>query len=193
MVLSDSCPGGASVEELELKGFVKVIAPEAKLITDKGARGAAVNKEQSCGGVWEWLIMVSEFLEKVSATGGIPGGPGHHVFAAIFPVTLVNLGNKHLVPIIGGLLGCKAKDILDPLRQGTMEGKLESIVFPAGLIGFPFKLYNKGHEAFIVMHSEVEEIFLHLHYGVKDAELTREFLGESKPIGEHKVVGVKSE
>ncbi|KAG5349081.1 hypothetical protein C0989_006115 [Termitomyces sp. Mn162] len=106
---------------------------------------------------------------------------------------LVDLGNECLVPVVGGLLGCKAKDILDLLRQGTTEGKSESVVVPASLVGFLFKPYNKGREAFIVMHSEVEEIFLRLHYSVKDAKLTQEFLGESKPIGEHGVVGVKPE
>ncbi|KAG5349749.1 hypothetical protein C0989_002057 [Termitomyces sp. Mn162] len=44
MVLSDPCHGGASVKELELKGFVKVVALEDKLITDKGAGGATVDK-----------------------------------------------------------------------------------------------------------------------------------------------------
>ncbi|KAG5718802.1 hypothetical protein E4T56_gene2694 [Termitomyces sp. T112] len=129
----------------------------------------------------------------VGVTGGVPGGLGCRVFAAIFPVTLVDLGNEHLVPVVGGLLECEVKDILDSLRQGAMEGESESIVVPASLIGFPFEPYNKGCEAFVVAHSEVEEILLCLCYSVKDTELTQEFLGESKPIGEHGVVGVKLE
>ncbi|KAG5349426.1 hypothetical protein C0989_003997 [Termitomyces sp. Mn162] len=106
---------------------------------------------------------------------------------------LVDLGNECLVPIIGGLLRCEVEDILDPLRQGAIEGKVESIVVPPGFVGFPFKSYNEGHETFVVVHPEVEEVFLHLHYGVKDAKLTQEFLGEGKPIGEHRVVGIKLE
>ncbi|KAG5349281.1 hypothetical protein C0989_004852 [Termitomyces sp. Mn162] len=44
MVLGDSCHGRASIKELELKGFVKVIASEVKLTADKGAGGTTVNK-----------------------------------------------------------------------------------------------------------------------------------------------------
>ncbi|KAG5322741.1 hypothetical protein C0989_012505, partial [Termitomyces sp. Mn162] len=44
VVLRDSCCGGAPVKELELKGFVKVIALEVELIADKDTRGAAVYK-----------------------------------------------------------------------------------------------------------------------------------------------------
>ncbi|KAG5348517.1 hypothetical protein C0989_010210, partial [Termitomyces sp. Mn162] len=76
---------------------------------------------------------------------------------------------------------------------GTTEGELEGIVIPAGLIGLSFELYNEGHEAFVVVHLEVEEIFLRLCYGVKDAKLTRELLGESEPIGEYGIVWVKLE
>ncbi|KAG5348123.1 hypothetical protein C0989_011012, partial [Termitomyces sp. Mn162] len=44
MVLCDPCRGGASVKELELKGSVEVVVLEAELVTDKGARGATVDK-----------------------------------------------------------------------------------------------------------------------------------------------------
>ncbi|KAG5335731.1 hypothetical protein C0989_000534 [Termitomyces sp. Mn162] len=44
MVLSDPCSGGASVKELKLEGFVKVVASEVELIADKGTRGATINK-----------------------------------------------------------------------------------------------------------------------------------------------------
>ncbi|KAG5334567.1 hypothetical protein C0989_003358 [Termitomyces sp. Mn162] len=44
IVLSDSCHGGASIEELELEGFVEVVVLEIKLTADEGARGAAVDK-----------------------------------------------------------------------------------------------------------------------------------------------------
>ncbi|KAG5322731.1 hypothetical protein C0989_012508, partial [Termitomyces sp. Mn162] len=129
----------------------------------------------------------------VGVTGGIPRGPGCRVFAAIFPIMLVDLGNEHLVPVVGGLFGRKAKDVLDPLGQGTTEGELEGIVIPAGLVGLSFESYNEGREAFIVAHSEVEEIFLHLCYGVKDAKLTRELLSESEPMGEYGIVWVEPE
>ncbi|KAG5350961.1 hypothetical protein C0989_008453 [Termitomyces sp. Mn162] len=59
--------------------------------------------------------------------------------------------------------------------------------------GLPFKLFDEGCEAFIVMHLEVEEILLHFYHNIKDAKLTREFLSKDKPIGEHGVVGVKLE
>ncbi|KAG5726599.1 hypothetical protein E4T56_gene5577 [Termitomyces sp. T112] len=45
MVLSDSYHGGASVKELELKEFVKVIALKVKLTADEGAIGTAVDKD----------------------------------------------------------------------------------------------------------------------------------------------------
>ncbi|KAG5338855.1 hypothetical protein C0989_005825 [Termitomyces sp. Mn162] len=35
---------GASIKELELKGFVKVIALEVELTADEGAGGATINK-----------------------------------------------------------------------------------------------------------------------------------------------------
>ncbi|KAG5349070.1 hypothetical protein C0989_006199, partial [Termitomyces sp. Mn162] len=34
--------GGAPIEELKLKGFVKVIASEVELVADEDTRGAAV-------------------------------------------------------------------------------------------------------------------------------------------------------
>ncbi|KAG5347605.1 hypothetical protein C0989_011775, partial [Termitomyces sp. Mn162] len=129
----------------------------------------------------------------VGVTGGIPRGPGRRVFTAIFPITLVDLGNERLVPVVGGLFGREAKDVLDPLGQGTMEGEPEGVVIPAGLVGLLFKSYDEGREAFVVAHSEVEEIFLCLCYGVKDAKLTRELLSESEPMGEYGIVGVKPE
>ncbi|KAG5349247.1 hypothetical protein C0989_005032 [Termitomyces sp. Mn162] len=44
MVLSDPCSDRASVEELELKRFVKVIALEVELTADEGTGGTAVNE-----------------------------------------------------------------------------------------------------------------------------------------------------
>ncbi|KAG5332533.1 hypothetical protein C0989_006992 [Termitomyces sp. Mn162] len=44
IVLSDFGCGGASIEELELKGFVKVIASEVKLTADEGARGTTIDE-----------------------------------------------------------------------------------------------------------------------------------------------------
>ncbi|KAG5352035.1 hypothetical protein C0989_004130 [Termitomyces sp. Mn162] len=44
MVLSDPCCGRASIKELELKGFIKVIVSEVKLAANEGTRGAAVDK-----------------------------------------------------------------------------------------------------------------------------------------------------
>ncbi|KAG5333493.1 hypothetical protein C0989_005666, partial [Termitomyces sp. Mn162] len=44
VVLSDPHRGRAPIEELELKGFVEVVASEVKLTADKGTRGATVNK-----------------------------------------------------------------------------------------------------------------------------------------------------
>ncbi|KAG5353150.1 hypothetical protein C0989_009794 [Termitomyces sp. Mn162] len=44
IVLSDSGYGGAAVKELELKGFVEVIASEVKLTADEGAGGTTVDK-----------------------------------------------------------------------------------------------------------------------------------------------------
>ncbi|KAG5348180.1 hypothetical protein C0989_010875, partial [Termitomyces sp. Mn162] len=76
---------------------------------------------------------------------------------------------------------------------GMTEGEPEGVVIPASLVGLLFESYDKGCEAFVVAHSEVEEIFLRLRYGVKDAKLTRELLGESKPIGEHGIVWVEPE
>ncbi|KAG5348551.1 hypothetical protein C0989_010006, partial [Termitomyces sp. Mn162] len=129
----------------------------------------------------------------VGVTGSIPRGPGRRVFAAIFPITLVDLGNERLVPVVGGLFGREAKDVLDPLGQGTTEGEPEGVVIPAGLIGLSFEPYDEGREAFVVAHSEVEEIFLRLCYGVKDAKLTRELLSESEPMGEYGIVWVEPE
>ncbi|KAG5726829.1 hypothetical protein E4T56_gene601 [Termitomyces sp. T112] len=44
MILSDSYHGEASIKELELEGFVKVIASEVKLTADEGARDATIDK-----------------------------------------------------------------------------------------------------------------------------------------------------
>ncbi|KAG5331579.1 hypothetical protein C0989_007938, partial [Termitomyces sp. Mn162] len=44
VVLSDPCCGGASIEELELEGFVEVMASEVELTADEGTGGTAVNK-----------------------------------------------------------------------------------------------------------------------------------------------------
>ncbi|KAG5351875.1 hypothetical protein C0989_004641 [Termitomyces sp. Mn162] len=44
MVLGDSCHGGATIRELELKKFVEVVASEVKLTADEGAGDTAVNK-----------------------------------------------------------------------------------------------------------------------------------------------------
>ncbi|KAG5334262.1 hypothetical protein C0989_003632 [Termitomyces sp. Mn162] len=44
MVLSDPCSGRASVEELKLKEFVKIVASEVESTADEGTGGAAVNK-----------------------------------------------------------------------------------------------------------------------------------------------------
>ncbi|KAG5348656.1 hypothetical protein C0989_009153 [Termitomyces sp. Mn162] len=42
VVLRDSCRGGAAVEELELEGFVKVVASVVELVADEDTGGAAV-------------------------------------------------------------------------------------------------------------------------------------------------------
>ncbi|KAG5320512.1 hypothetical protein C0989_000331, partial [Termitomyces sp. Mn162] len=42
VVLRDSCRGGAPIEELELEGFVEVVASEVELIADEDTGGAAV-------------------------------------------------------------------------------------------------------------------------------------------------------
>ncbi|KAG5346132.1 hypothetical protein C0989_000997, partial [Termitomyces sp. Mn162] len=42
VVLRDSCRGGAPIKELELKGFVEVVALEVKLVADEDTGGAAV-------------------------------------------------------------------------------------------------------------------------------------------------------
>ncbi|KAG5316861.1 hypothetical protein C0989_012268, partial [Termitomyces sp. Mn162] len=76
---------------------------------------------------------------------------------------------------------------------GTTEGEPEGVVIPAGLVGLSFEPYDEGREAFVVAHSEVEEIFLRLCYGVKDAKLTRELLSESEPMGEYGIVWVEPE
>ncbi|KAG5732318.1 hypothetical protein E4T56_gene11393 [Termitomyces sp. T112] len=184
MVLSDSGCGGAAIEELELEGFVEVVASEVELTANEGAGGATVNEGREYLGSSAWRKTGcgvggdrgSNAVDcsglPVGVTGGVSRSPGHCVFAAIFPVMLVDLDNERLVPVIGGLLGCEVKDILDPLKQDAMEGKLESVVVPAALVGFLFESYNKGREVFVVTHSEVEEIFLCLRYGVKDAKLT---------------------
>ncbi|KAH0585907.1 hypothetical protein H2248_007196 [Termitomyces sp. 'cryptogamus'] len=44
MVLSDPCHGRASIKELELKGFVEIIASEVELTADKGTGGTTVDK-----------------------------------------------------------------------------------------------------------------------------------------------------
>ncbi|KAG5329762.1 hypothetical protein C0989_009299, partial [Termitomyces sp. Mn162] len=44
MVLSNPCCGRASIEELELKEFVEVVASEVKLTADEGTGGAAIDK-----------------------------------------------------------------------------------------------------------------------------------------------------
>ncbi|KAG5351089.1 hypothetical protein C0989_008026 [Termitomyces sp. Mn162] len=44
VVLSDSYHGRAPIEELELKGFVKVVALEVKLTANEDAGGATVNE-----------------------------------------------------------------------------------------------------------------------------------------------------
>ncbi|KAG5351821.1 hypothetical protein C0989_004813 [Termitomyces sp. Mn162] len=53
MVLSDSGCGGAAIEELELEGFVEVVASEVELTANEGAGGATVNegREYLGGGV----------------------------------------------------------------------------------------------------------------------------------------------
>ncbi|KAG5319490.1 hypothetical protein C0989_000924, partial [Termitomyces sp. Mn162] len=76
---------------------------------------------------------------------------------------------------------------------GTTEAEPEGVVIPAGLVGLSFKPYDEGREAFVVAHSEVEEIFLRLCYGVKDAKLTQELLSESEPMGEYGIVWVEPE
>ncbi|KAG5329080.1 hypothetical protein C0989_010577 [Termitomyces sp. Mn162] len=42
VVLRDSCRGGAPIEELELEGFVEVVASEVELVADEDTGGAAV-------------------------------------------------------------------------------------------------------------------------------------------------------
>ncbi|KAG6876767.1 hypothetical protein C0993_000546 [Termitomyces sp. T159_Od127] len=115
------------------------------------------------------------------------------VLTAVLPILLVNLGDEGLVTVVAGLLGGKVEDALNALRQGTVKGKSESIVVPAGFVGLLLKSDNKGGELFIVAHLEVEEVLLGLHYSVKYSKLTQELLCKGLPIGQYCAVGVKLE
>lgn len=106
---------------------------------------------------------------------------------------MVDLGYQGLVAIVHHLLGGKMKDVLDLLGQHALEGKPESVVVLACLIGLLFKLSDKGGKVLLRPHLEVEEVLFGLYDGVKDIKPAKELLYKGHLLRQHRVVGVKPE
>ncbi|KAG6874344.1 hypothetical protein C0992_007867 [Termitomyces sp. T32_za158] len=126
----------------------------------------------------------------VGAVGGpclpwLPGVPlslGVVVFAAVFPVALVDLCDQRLVTFVRELFGCQLEYVLDALGKSAVEGVSERAVIPACFVGLLLEAYDEGREAFLGAHLEVKEVVLGLSHGVKHAKLAGELVDKGLPV-----------
>ncbi|KAG6893473.1 hypothetical protein C0992_009833 [Termitomyces sp. T32_za158] len=146
-------------------------------VSDEGGSRAGGSRRGRVGGAR--IVVGGPGLPRLP---GVPLSPGVVVFAAVFPVALVDLRDQRLVTFVRGLFGCQSEYVLDALGKSAAEGVPECAVIPARFVGLLFEAYDEGREAFLGAHFEVEEVVFGLGHGVEHAELAGELIDEGLPV-----------